>query len=343
MKGIKFLGQDRTEVGRFPDPEPGDGEVVVRMKASALCRSDLYLFHGSSVLDRPSTGASAIPGHEACGVVERVGRGAEERGIRVGDRVAIYLAVGCGNCVYCRQGWPIICRAWKCVGFDIDGGHAELIKVPAVNCLKMPDQMSFADGALSTDKFGGLYHCLKRLKASARNTVAVFGAGPMGQMGILCAKTLGAEVFAVDARESRLGLAKKIGADHLVHAGSMESAREIIRLTDGEGADMAIDCSGNPEAENAALNCVRRLGKVAFIGESKNTPINPSDQMIRKMLTVVGSWYFPIWEYGEITRFIVNNKLHLDSFVTDTYSLDEAQVAYERFDRYETGMVVFRP
>jgi D-arabinose 1-dehydrogenase-like Zn-dependent alcohol dehydrogenase len=341
MKGIRFLGQDRVEVGQFSDPEPGDSEVIVRMKASALCRSDLHLFHGSSVLDRASS-ATAIPGHEVCGVVERAGTAAANVGIRAGDRVAIYLGIGCGNCTYCRQGWPILCKTWKCLGFDVDGGHAELIKVPAENCLRIPDQMSFIEGALSTDKFGGLYHCQKQLGVSARNSLAIFGIGPMGQMGILCAKALGAKVIAIDARESRLELAKQIGADYLVHSGHGDVAKEITKMTNSRGADIAIDCSGNPAAQNDALSCVCRQGKVAFIGESKNTPINPSDQIIRKMLTVIGSWYFPIWEYEEISQFIVNNTLHLDKYVTDIYTLDQALVAYERFDRYETGMVVFQ-
>jgi propanol-preferring alcohol dehydrogenase len=340
VKGIKFLGSDKVQIMSFPDPEPGHREVVVRMKASAICRSDLYLYHGSSVLDREST-ASVIPGHEACGVIEKVGKGISKEEIEPGTRVAIYLAAGCGHCVYCKQGWSILCKMWKCLGFDFDGGHAELIKIPVENCLRLPDEMSFVAGALSTDKFGGLYHCHKTLGVSARSVVAIFGLGPMGQMGALCAKALGAKVIAVDILDSRLKLAKEIGADYLINSNSRNVTKEILQITDSEGADMAIDCSGNPKAQNNALDCVKRQGKVAFIGESKNTTINPSDQMIRKMLTVMGNWYFPIWEYREIGNFIVDRSLHLERFVTNIYSLDEAQAAYELFDKYETGLVVF--
>jgi propanol-preferring alcohol dehydrogenase len=340
VKGIKFLGGDKVQVMSFPDPEPGAREVVVRMKASAICRSDLYMFHGSSVLDREIT-ASVIPGHEACGIVEKIGRGVLKKEMEPGARVAIYLAVGCGQCSWCRQGWSILCKTWKCLGFDFDGGHAELIKVPVENCLRLPEEMSFVAGALSTDKFGGLYHCHKRLGVSARDVVAIFGLGPMGQMGALCARALGAKVIAVDILDSRLKLAKDIGADHLINSSSQDAVKEILAITDSEGADVAIDCSGNPKAQNDALECVKRQGKVAFIGESKSTTINPSDQMIRKMLTVIGNWYFPIWEYREIGNFIVEHGLHLERLVTNSYSLDQAQAAYERFDKYETGLVVF--
>jgi propanol-preferring alcohol dehydrogenase len=299
------------------------------------------MFHGSSVLDREIT-ASYIPGHEACGVVERLGKGISREEIEPGTRVAIYLAVGCGHCLHCKQGWSILCRTWKCLGFDFDGGHAELIKIPVENCLRLPDEMSFIAGALSTDKFGGLYHCHKALGVSARSVVAIFGLGPMGQMGTLCAKALGAKVIAVDILDSRLELAAKIGADQVINSSSKDAVKEILKITRSEGADAAIDCSGNPKAQNHALDSVKRQGKVAFIGESKSTTINPSDQMIRKMLTVMGNWYFPVWEYQEISNFVVAQGLNLERFVTNTYSLDEAQTAYERFDKYETGLVVFK-
>ena len=340
MKGIKFLGKDKVEIINPPDPEPGHREVVVRMKATAICRSDLYMYHGISVLDREMT-VSVIPGHEACGVVEKMGDGIREDELKLGDRVAIYLAVGCGRCEYCRQGWTILCPDWTCLGFDFDGGHAEFVKAPISNCLKMPDEMSFIDGALSTDKFGGLYHCHKRFGTSSRDTVAIFGAGPMGQMGILCAKALGATVIAVDILDSRLEYAKKAGADFIINKSNSDVSKEVYRLTNGKGADTAIDCSGNPEAQNDALNCVKKEGKITFIGESKSTTINPSDQFLRKMITVYGNWYFPMWEYNEITSFIVSKDLHLDKYVTHTFKLEEAQKAYELFDKYETGIAVF--
>ena len=340
MKGIKFLGNDQVEIKEFPDPEPGFGEVVVRMKASAICRSDLHMYHGTSVLDREMT-VSVIPGHEACGVVEKIGDGISKDQIEIGDRVAIYLAVGCGLCEYCKKGWTILCPDWKCLGFDIDGGHAELIKIPVENCLKMPDEMSFTAGALSTDKFGGLYHCHKTIGTSASQTIALFGAGPMGQMGIVCAKALGATVIAVDVLDSRLKLAKKAGADLIINSKGVDVLSEIKKITAGKGADMAIDCSGNPQAQNDALFCAKKEGKVAFIGESKATTLNPSDQFLRKRLTAIGSWYFPLWEYGEITRFIVQKGLQLENYITHTFNLDEAKMAYEQFDKYETGIVVF--
>lgn len=340
MKGVKFLGSEKVIVDNFPDPKAGFREVVVRMKASAVCRSDMSLYHGTSVFDRASE-SNIIPGHEACGVVEELGEGISDEEIKIGDKVAIYLGIGCGHCMYCQAGWYILCPSWKCLGFDINGGHAELIKVPVQNCMIMPKDLGFIEGALSTDKFGGLYNAQKSLNVSGKDTLTIFGMGPMGQMGVVVAKALGANVIAVDILESRLESAKKAGADYVINSKAKDAVSEIKKLTGGIGADKAIDCSGNPKAQNDALDCVKKMGKAAFIGESKSTQFNPSEQWIRKKLAVIGSWYFPIWEYPEIANLIVSKKLNLDKLVTNVFSLEEAPKVYELFDKYETGIVVF--
>ena len=325
-------------VEEFPDPEPGYGEVVValNLKASCLCRSDMSLYYGEPVLGKAG---SFIPGHEPCGVVKTVGEGVEN--LEEGDRVAIYLGIGCGHCQHCRSGYIVFCEQFKCIGFHADGGHADLIKIPAENCLKMPEEMSFVEGAMSTDKVGTLYYAQKRLGVSGSDTVAIFGQGPMGGSGVAVAKALGAEVIAIDPIDQRLQLAKKVGADYIINPNETDPLREIKRITDGLGADIAIDCSGSPKAENSALDCVKKGGAVAFIGESKSTTVNPSDQFIRKQLKVIGSWYFPIWMYDEIARLIVRKKLPLEDLITHRFRIDQAQEAYDTFDKRETGGVIF--
>ena len=340
MRGVKFLGLEKIIVDDFPNPIAGFREVIVRMRASAICRSDLAIYHGKNVIVRESK-LNSIPGHEVCGIVEELGEGISKDEIKIGDRVALYLGIGCGHCSFCKQGWNILCPSWKCLGADINGGHAELIKVPVENCLLIPDELSFIEGALSTDKFGGLYNACKSLCVSGRDIIAIFGMGPMGQMGIVVSKTLGATTIAVDILDSRLELAKKVGAEYIINSMAKNVVEEIRKITKGIGADKVIDCSGNPKAQNDALDCVKKMGAVAFIGESKATQFNPSEQWIRKKIMVLGSWYFPTWEYPEIADLIVNKKLHLDKFVTNIFSLEDAPKAYELFDKYETGIVVF--
>lgn len=323
-----------------PVPTPGPGEVLVRVRASALCRSDMSLYDGTPIVGGEVAGSGQIvPGHEPAGEVAATG--ADVSGLSVGDRVAVYLAVGCGRCPSCLRGYRMLCPAWKCIGFDVDGGDAEYLVAPAENCLPIPDDMSFEVAALATDMVGTQYSTQKRLGVSGADTVAVFGIGPMGGAGIVVAKARGARVIAVDVLESRLQMARELGADELVDSRSVDAAARLRELTCGEGVDTAIDCSGNPGAQNAALDAARRLGAVAFVGESRSTTINPSDQIIRKLLHVIGGWYFATWEFAEITRFIVDHQLPVGRLITHRFPLDEAADAFRMFNARETEKAVF--
>ena len=340
MKAVLLPGGRQVEVVDRPDPEPGVGEVLVRVRASALCRSDMSLYDGTPIVGGEGAGTgSVIPGHESAGEV--VALGPLAGGVAVGDRVAIYLAVGEGRCEWCRRGYRMLCPAWKCVGFDIDGGDAEYIVVPAENCLPIPDEMSFEVAALSTDMVGTQYSTQARIGVSGKDTVAIFGLGPMGAAGILVAKARGARVVAVDVLKARLDLAARLGADVVVDSSSQDAVTALRAATRGDGVDVAIDCSGNPAAQNAALDATRRLGSVAFVGESRSTTINPSDQFIRKLLTVIGGWYFATWEYAAITRFILEHDLPVDQLVTHRFPLTDAPTAFRMFNARETEKAVF--
>lgn len=340
MRAVLLPGNREVQVADLPDPRPGPGEVLLRIRASAICRSDMSLYYGNPIVGGAGAGTGRIiPGHEPCGEVVEIGAGVT--GIRAGDRAAVYLAIGCGTCRYCLGGYRMLCPSWQCVGFDVHGGDAEYLVVPAINCLRLPDALSFEAGALSTDLVGTLYHAQKRLGVSGGDTVAVFGLGPMGATGVMVARARGARVIAVDVLDARLELARALGAVETVNSLQGDPVAAIAALTDGLGADVAIDCSGNPAAQNAALDCVGRFGRVAFIGESRETTIRPSDQLIRKLLTVIGAWYFPLFEYEEIARFIVQHRLPLEQLVTHRFGIEEAADAFRMFDRRETEKAVF--
>jgi propanol-preferring alcohol dehydrogenase len=338
MKGVLLPGNRQVIVTDFPDPSPADGEVVVRIKASAICRSDLSLYYGQAVVERDRAG-SFISGHEPAGIVEKVGPGV--RSLVPGDRVAVYLAIGCGHCRYCRHGDYHLCPDWECLGFTRDGGNAELLVVPERNCLRLPDDMSFIAGAVSTDAFGTLYSACRKLGVAGDKTVAIFGLGPMGSAGVLAAKAGGARVIAIDPIAERRKFALDLGADGAIDPQAGPDVAKLREETDGEGVDIEIDCSGNGKAQNAALDAARRFGKVAFIGESRETTINPSDQLIRKQLTLIGSWYFNISEWDDIVRVITTQKIPLEKLVTHTFSLDDAPTAFRMFDDRQTEKAVF--
>jgi propanol-preferring alcohol dehydrogenase len=340
MKAVLFPGDRQVQVVERPTPRVGPGEVLVRTRASAICRSDMSLYYGTPIVGGEATSTGQIvPGHEPAGEVVAVGDGVTS--VAPGDRVAIYLGIGEGSCEYCRSGYLFLCPDWKCIGFDVDGGDADYIVVPAGNCLPLPESISFETGAVMTDMIGTQFDTQRRLGVSGVDTVAVFGIGPMGGAGILIAKARGARVIAVDILESRLEQARLLGADETINSKSEDPVARLRELTDGRGVDAAIDCSGSPAGQNAALDGVAKFGRVAFVGESRKTEINPSDQLIRKLATVIGAWYFPIWEWPDITRFVVEHNIPVDQLITHRFPLEDAAEAFRMFDQRLTEKAVF--
>ena len=338
MKAVIFPGDKKVEIREMEIPTPGMGEVLIQMKASAICRSDMSLYYGTSVFEGTKLG-SIVPGHEPAGIITELGEGVTT--FKTGDRVAVYLALGCGECAHCKSGYKMFCKAFKCIGFDSHGGDADYMVVPAENCMRLPDDMSFLTAAVSTDAVGTLFHAQKRLAISGRDKLVIFGMGPMGAAGVMIGNALGATVIAVDMLDERLEMAKELGAAYVINGKNANVQEEISRITNGLGADAAIDCSGSPFAQNDALDCVRAHGRVAFVGESKETTIKPSAQLIRKQISVIGSWYFPIQEFDEITEFIVRKNLPVERLVTHKFRLEEAETAFRLFDERKTEKAVF--
>lgn len=339
MRAVILPGNKEVLVIDRPIPSPKEGEVLIKMRASAICRSDMSIYNGTPIVGGEVKSGQIIPGHEPAGDVVDLGPGV--KALKPGDRVAVYLAIGCGHCPYCLRGYTYLCKEWKCVGFDVDGGDADYMVVPAQCCLKLPDELSYETGALLTDNIGTQYHTQNTIGVSGKDTVAVFGLGPMGSAATLIAKARGARVIAVDVLDSRLQMAKEIGADVVINSAQVNPVEALRELTHGEGVDVAIDCSGNPAAQNAALDSARKLGAVAFVGESRSTTINPSDQFVRKLLRVVGGWFFPVWEWEEIAHFVVENKIPVNRYITHRFSIEQAAEAFRLFDQRVTDKAVF--
>ncbi|MFN8453350.1 MAG: zinc-binding dehydrogenase [Anaerolineae bacterium] len=136
-------------------------------------------------------------------------------------------------------------------------------------------------------------------------------------------------------------MARQLGADETINSANEDVVARLRAMTYGEGVDVAIDCSGNPAGQNAALDSARKQGAVAFVGESRSTTINPSDQMIRKLLTVIGAWYFPIGEWDEFARFVVDRQIPVAKMITHRFPLQEAAEAFRLFDQRLTEKAVF--
>src|SRR5213078_3293293 len=250
MRGVVFLGDRELALKDFPDPTPGLSEVVVAMKASGMCGSDLK--HYRAVGSDPRR--HVIAGHEPCGVVAAVGAGVAADFAPVGARVMNHHYRGCGRCKHCRVGWSQLCRAGTTVyGITGHGGHAPFMKVPASTLVWLPDDLSFEEGAAISCGTGTAYGALKRIDISGRDTLAIFGQGPVGLSATMLGRAMGARVIAIDIVPERLALAREFGAEHVVNAKDADPVKAIHELTRGEGAETTMDCSGSSEGRLGAL------------------------------------------------------------------------------------------
>jgi threonine dehydrogenase-like Zn-dependent dehydrogenase len=347
MKGIVFPGERQLEFLEFPDPTPGAGEVVVEMKASGMCGSDLHQYR------RPKGGASVgglavnpdpvIVGHEPCGIVAAIGSGVSEKQARLGQRVMVHHYKGCTTCNHCRSGWSQLCQREPVAvyGNNAHGGHAPYLKVPAFTLVPLPDELSFETGAAISCGTGTAYGALRRMRLSGNDTIAIFGQGPVGLSATQLASAMGARVIAIDPSAERLARARDFGADGAVDPQTNDVAGAIKSLTRGEGADLTLDTSGTAEGRLAAVRSAKVWGVVCFVGERGSVTLDVSPDLLRKQLTIIASWTFSSIGQAECADFVVERKIPVDRLFTHRWQLGQAEEAYRLFDRQTAGKGVF--
>ena len=343
MRGVVFLGNRKLEIRDFPDPTPGPGDVVLAIKASGMCGSDLHPYRAAGNAAAAlglGAGGPVIAGHEPCGVVAAVGAGVDRS--LVGQRVMNHHYKGCGRCKHCRLGWSQLCRHGITVyGMTGHGGHAAYMVAPASTCVPMPDEISFEEGASISCGTGTAYGALKRIDVSGRDTLAVFGQGPVGLSATMLGRAMGARVIAIDVVPERLTLARELGAESVINAKDTDAVKAIHDLTHGEGAETTMDCSGTSEGRLGALQSAGTWGRVAFVGEGGQTTIDVSKHMLRRQLTVHASWTFSAVGQEECARFIADRKIPLKRLLTHRFEVEQAEAAYRLFDTQTTGKGVF--
>jgi 2-desacetyl-2-hydroxyethyl bacteriochlorophyllide A dehydrogenase len=348
MRGVVFTGGRELEIMNIPDPTPGPDEVVIEMKASGMCGSDLHQYRRPKGQERQATGLPMssdpiIAGHEPCGVVVAAGPGVTEKEARAGERVMVHHYQGCTQCIHCRAGWQQLCQEVpvKVYGNNAHGGHAQYLKVPANTLVPLPDELSFAAGAAIACGSGTAYSALRRMNLSGNDTIAIFGQGPVGLAGTQFAKAMGARVIALDINRQRLDRAKAFGADEVVDPGSNDPVAAIKELTHGRYADLTLDTSSNPEARLNAIRSTKVWGTMCFVGEGGNVTIDVSPHLLRRQLTLIASWTFSNIIQAECARFAVERKIDVDKLFTHRWKMDQAEEAYKLFDKQSDGKGVF--
>ena len=349
MKGVVFTGDRNLELRDFPDPTPGQGEVVLEIKASGMCGSDLHVYREPANPEGSEAGGIArvqgvIAGHEPCGIVAAVGSGVSEREATIGQRVMDHHYDGCGTCKHCRGGWTQMCLEGATVyGTGGNGGHAHYMKVPAHTLVPLPDELSFETGAAISCGTGTAWGTLKRLNLQGGETLAIFGQGPVGLSATQLAVAMGARVIALDVSPERRKMAEDFGADVVIDALSNDPVEAIRDLTHGEGAHKTLDCSSAPQARAAAVRAARSWGTACFVGERGDVRLDVSPDLLRRQITLVGSWTFSKQGQAECAEFVADRKIAVDKLFTHRWKLEEAEEAYKLFDTQTTGKAVILP
>jgi propanol-preferring alcohol dehydrogenase len=273
------------EVQDIPIPQPGAGQVLIRMETCGLCHTDIHAAHGDWPV-KPTP--PFTPGHEGVGVVETLGAGVTER--QIGDRVAIaWLGHACGSCRYCVSGWETLCEQQQNSGYSVNGAFAEYAVADARYVVPVPEGVSSLDAAPLSCAGVTTYKAVKVAKIVPAERVAVFGIGGLGHLAIQYARLMGAQVIAVDVEKSKLDLALELGADHVVNARETDPVAAIQALG---GADVAIALAVHPSAFEQAFNSLNRGGRlvcVALPAETEGTMQVPIFDTVLKGISIIGS------------------------------------------------------
>lgn len=335
MRGIVFRGDCTLELSTVPDPTPGPGEVVVEIKASGMCGSDLHYYRRPSHLIPQEP---ILAGHKPAGVVVAVGPGVTGPHARIGARVMVHHYHGCTHCSHCRSGWPQMCQDVPVIvyGSDEHGAHAPFMKTPADTLVPLDDLLSFAAGAAISCGTGTAWGAFERMQLTGRDTIAIFGQGPVGQSATLLAKAQGARVIALDIDDQRLSAAKAFGADFVVNSRSQDACEAVKDITNGQGATMALETAGAAAAGQDALRCVGTWGTVALVGLGADINVSLA-QMLRKQVRILTSWTMSIQGQKACSDFVVERGIDLNLLFTGHWTLEQADEAYRTFNRQTGG------
>jgi len=341
MTGAYLPGNSTVELRDVRVPEPGHGEVLLRMKASTICGSDIRCIYHEHLGKGPEGYQGVVAGHEPCGRLVKPGPGRRRFG--EGDRVIVYHISGCGLCNDCRRGYMISCtseRYRRAYGWQRDGGMSDYLLAEEKDLIHLPDELSYADGAQVACGFGTVYEGLQKVGISGNDAVLITGLGPVGlATAALCRKLGAARIIGIDVVEERMRLARNLGLCDEVLASGPDNVAQVRQLTGGQGVERAVDCSANEAARATAIRATRKWGRIVFLGEGGRVEFNPSPDIIHDQKTIFGSWVTSTWLMEELVERLVRWNLHPAELVTHRFALDRVAEAYALMASGKCGKV----
>jgi len=317
-----------------PDPRPGENGVVIRVKATGLCRSDWHGWMGhDSDIKLPH-----VPGHELAGIVEAVGKNV--RRWQPGDRVTLPFVCGCGTCPQCISGNHQVCDHQFQPGFTHWGSFAEFVAIDYadINLVRLPEELDFVTAASLGCRFVTSFRAIvDQGKVSAGQWVAVHGCGGVGLSAIMIANAVGGQVVAVDIDDAKLDFARSLGASVTLNARNLENVVEAVREVTGGGAHVSVDALGSPVTCFNSIANLRKRGKHVQVGlmlGDHSHPSVPMNKVIANELEILGSHGIQAYKYGGLFDLIRSGKLNPGQLVGRRITLDEAAEELPQMDNF---------
>ena len=340
MKAGEGSARPTVKVSEIPVPVVGDGELLVQMKACGLCGTDIEKLRGEY------TAAMPVLGHEAVGVVTKVGRGV--KGIKEGDRVFPHHHVSCGSCYFCKRGSETMCDRYRTSNLD-PGGFSEYFRVPEWNVshggvLKIPNGVSFEQASL-VEPVACCLRALDRCGVRQDDSVLIVGAGPVGMAHALLAASMRAKVMISDLSDDRLRFAEERRAGVVLNAGKLDVPKEARERTEGRGADLAIAASGNKGAILQALKSVRKGGKVCIFGVPPKGSVLEYDisDPYNSEVSIISSYGASDIDTARAMKLVASHKVDLGSLITHRFHIDEFERAVDAAATGKALKVVITP
>ena len=328
-------------IEEVPDPNPEEHGVVLRVKATGLCRSDWHGWMGHD----PDIKLPHVPGHEIAGVVEAVGKNVARW--QIGDRVTLPFVCGCGDCPQCMSGNHQVCDNQFQPGFTHWGSFAEFVAVnyADINLVAVPTKIDYVTAASLGCRFVTSFRAIvAQGKVCAGQWVAIHGCGGVGLSAIMIANALGASVVAIDINDEKLELARSVGANATLNARESKDVVESVRNISNGGAHVSIDALGSPVTCFNSIANLRKRGKHVQVGlmlADHSRPVVPMDKVIANELEIIGSHGIQAYNYSSLLEMINSGKLYPQKLIGKTISLDEAAEELSNMNNFAgTGITV---
>jgi len=323
MKALVLTGERKFQYKILDDPRPSPGEVLVRVRACGICGSDVHGYDGSTGRRIPPV----IMGHEAAGEIEEIGNNVN--GWSVGDRVTFDSTIYCNECVYCRKGMVNLCNNRRvlgvsCADYRQDGAMAEYIVIPQHILYRIPDHVSFEQASM-VEPLSVAFHAVGLTPLKINDSIVVVGAGMIGLLIIQTLRLAGCgKIIAVDIDSEKLELAKTWGADFGIQSEKNDTKGEILKITGGEGADVAIDVVGINNSILTTISSVKKGGQVTLVGNLSPKIELPLQEIVTRQIHMRGSCASS-GEYGACLDMIARKAVNIDFLMSEIAPLSEGQ------------------